>query len=36
MTELLEGVIAKIKNLSSEQQEVLASLITQELEANEQ
>jgi hypothetical protein len=36
MTELIEKAIAEIKNLSSDQQEIIASLILQELQINDQ
>jgi hypothetical protein len=36
MTELLEQAISKIKTLPSDQQEALASLILEEIQANQQ
>lgn len=36
MTELLEQAISKIKTLPSDQQEALASIILEEIQANQQ
>jgi len=36
MTELLEQAISKIKNLPSDQQEAIASIILEEIQVNQQ